>query len=354
MFTWLYNLLGYMLEFFSNIMGGSYALALLLYALVFKIVFLPFTIKQQKNQIAMAKLTPKIQLIKAKYKGRNDQVTLRKQQEEIMALQQKEGYNPLSGCLPLLLQMPLIIFLYNVIRNPLSYIAKISQDVIIKAYNVINNPETLITADTFSKIDQIAFAGQLKDSGALVEGLTEDMLARIPNFTLFGQNLASTPSISAISWLVLIPVLAALSQWFTMWITRKINGQPGQVGEVDAQAKASMRMMDIMMPLMTLFLAFSFSGMLGIYWIYQSGLSIVQTLILSRVMPMPKYTEEELKAMRKAEKEAEKAQRQAIKSQPKYKSLHYIDDDDYDELPTVKTNTTDKKMSSQDIPEIKD
>lgn len=356
MFTWLYNLLGYMLDFFSNIMGGSYALALLLYALVFKIVFLPFTIKQQKNQIAMAKLTPKIQLIKAKYKGRTDQVTMRKQQEEIMALQQKEGYSPLSGCLPLLLQMPLIIFLYNVIRNPLSYIAKISNEVIINAYNLINNltGDAAITADTFSKIDQIAFAGQLKNSTVAVEGLTEDMLSRIPNFTLFGQNLAATPSISNLSWLVVIPVLAALSQWFTMWITRKINGQPGQLQEVDKQSQMSMKMMDVMMPLMTLFLAFSFSGMLGIYWVYQSLLSIVQTLIMSKVMPLPKYTEEEIKAMRKAEKEAEKAQRQAIKSQPKYKSLHYIDEDDYDDLPTVKTNTSDRKISSQDIPEIKD
>ena len=135
MFDWLYELFGTMLSFFNSI-TGSYALALLLYALVFKLVFLPFSIKQQKNQIAMAKLTPKIELIKAKYKGRNDQVTLRKQQEEIMALQQKEGYNPLSGCLPLLLQMPLIIFLYNVIRNPLSYIAKIGDEIMVKCIEI--------------------------------------------------------------------------------------------------------------------------------------------------------------------------------------------------------------------------
>lgn len=362
MFTWLYNLLGYMLEFFSNITGGSYALALLLYALVFKIVFLPFTIKQQKNQIAMAKLTPKIQLIRAKYKGRTDQVTLRKQQEEIMALQQKEGYSPFSGCLPLLLQMPLIIFLYNVIRNPLSYIAKIGKEAIVHAHNTINGlvGDNALGIDKFDSINQITLAGQIKESGYIAatgDQLTEftaENLARVPDFTLFGQNLALTPSISQISWLVLIPVLAAVSQWFTMWITRKINGTPGQLQDADPQAQMSMKMMDLVMPLMTLFLAFSFSGMLGIYWIYQSLLSIGQTLIMSRVMPLPKYTEEEIKAMRKAQKEAEKAQKQIMKSQPKYKSLHYIDDDDYDELPTVKSNTPEKKLNSQDIPEIKD
>lgn len=76
MFDWLYELLGTMLSWFSSIFGGSYAMALLLYALLFKILFLPFSIKQQKNQIAMAKLAPKIELIKAKYKGRTDQPTM--------------------------------------------------------------------------------------------------------------------------------------------------------------------------------------------------------------------------------------------------------------------------------------
>ena len=77
--AWLYNALGTLLSWFSTAMGGSYALALVLYALVFKILFLPFSIKQQKNQIAMAKLTPKIAVIRAKYKGRNDQATMQKQ-----------------------------------------------------------------------------------------------------------------------------------------------------------------------------------------------------------------------------------------------------------------------------------
>lgn len=358
MFTWLYNILGTMLKFFSDITGGSYALALLLYALVFKIVFLPFSIKQQKNQIALAKLTPKIQLIKAKYKGRTDQATMRKQQQEIMELQQKEGYSAFSGCLPLLLQMPLIIFLYNVIRGPLSYIAKVSDEVIMHLYNAVNNlvGEAAITIDKVSSVDQITLIGKIQESGYIYQstGLTADQFNALPNFTLFGQNLAEQPSLTNFSWLVLIPVLAALSQWFVMWITRKINGQPGQLQDSDAQAQMSMKMMDLMMPAMTLFLAFSFSGMLGVYWIYQSILSVIQTIILSKIMPLPKYTEEEIKAMRKAQKEVEKAQKQAIKSQPKYKSLHYIDEDDYDDLPTIKMNNTDKKINSQDIPQIKD
>ena len=116
MFDWLCNLLGLMLSFFNSI-TGSYALALLFYALVFKIVLLPFNIKQQKNQVKSAKLTPKIEIIKAKYKGRKDPQTMQKMQQEIMELQQKEGASPLSGCLPLLIQLPIIMLLYTVIQN---------------------------------------------------------------------------------------------------------------------------------------------------------------------------------------------------------------------------------------------
>ena len=123
----------------------------------------------------------------------------------------------------------------------------------------------------------------------------------------------------------------------------------------DAQAQMSMKIMDLVFPLMTLFLAFSFSGMLGLYWIYQSIIAIVQTVILAYAMPLPKYTEEEIKEMKKAQREAEKAQRAALKTQPKFRSLHYIDEDDYDELPEVKSKTSqNNKPQSGSMPEIKD
>ncbi len=348
MFNWLYKLLGTMLGWFSSI-TGSYALGLLLYALVFKIVFLPFSIKQQKNQIAMARLTPKIALIRAKYKGRVDRVSQQKMQQEIMEFQQKEGYSPFSGCLPMLIQLPLIIFLYNVIRKPLSYIAKVSSDVITAVNDIVHPDETLDQITLISKIYE-----HVEHSGAgFIEAAGLDV-SKIPDFHLFGVNLAETPNLINFSILVLIPVLAALSQWFTMWITRKLNGNGMQM-QGDSQAQASMRIMDIAMPAMTLFIAFNFSGMLGLYWIYQSIISIIQTVILAKAMPIPKFTEEEIKAIRKAEREQEKAQKAALKQQPKYRSLHYIDEDDYEELPDIKKNSSNsQKRSSSDAPEIKD
>ncbi len=361
MFKWLYELLGAMMSFFSSI-TGSYILALLFYALIFKVVFLPFTIKQQKNQIKMAKLAPKIELIKAKYRGRTDQQTQQKMQQEIMEFQQKEGYSPLSGCLPMLLQLPIIIFLYNIIRNPLSYICKLGDEAVQAINQIVNTVDGVIPdLVEFKSIDQIGLIGKINtylNNGG--EGLGDymDKLASRPNFTLFGIDLASNPSFNAesISLTVLIPFIAAGLTWLSMYLSRKWNGNtnPAAAGQ-DAQAQASMKIMDLVMPAMTLFIAFNFSGMLGLYWIYQSTLGILQTFILSRVMPLPKYTEEELKAMKKAQKAAEKAQKAALKEAPRYRSLHYIDEDDYEELPDI-TPTNNKKNinTGMDIPDIKD
>ena len=354
MFDWLYELLGTMLSWFSSIFGGYYAFALLIYALLFKVVFLPFSIKQQKNQIKMAKLAPQIELIKAKYAGRTDQPTVQKMQQEIMDFQQKEGYSPLSGCLPMLLQFPIIIFLYNVIRNPLSYICKLGEDAVVSIYRLVND----VAAETevaFASIDQIKLVSSIEKFGdnAAVEALGLDF-STLPNFNFLGLNLAETPN-QVWGFLILVPVIAAVLTWLSMWLTRKWNGNAMQMQGQDAQAQASNKIMDLVMPGMTLFFCFSFSGMMGVYWIYQSALGILQTYILSKAMPLPKFTEEELKAMKRAQKNTEKNQRQTLKEMPRYRSLHYIDEDDYDELPEVRnSNKETKKTHGIEMPEIKD
>ena len=356
-----------MLYWFSSLFGGKYVFGLLIYALLFKLLFLPFSIKQQKNQIKMAKLAPKIELIKAKYKGRTDQPTMQKQQQEIMELQQKEGYSPFSGCLPLLLQMPIIIFLYSIIRGPLSYVCRISESgvrsiaefFLKKGYELGGVTLENVSSVTFKNIDQIKLVSYINELGAdnvNIEGISFD---RLPDFDLFGLDLSLTPSFTNLSFLILIPIIAAVLTWLSMFLSRKWNGNGMATGQ-DAQANASMKIMDLMMPAMTLFLAFSFSGMLGVYWIYQSALGILQTFILSKTMPLPKYTEEELKEIRKrqkeAEKEAERGARNAAKNAPKVRSLHYIDDDDYDSLPEINPETKNEKKNASgiDIPDIKD
>ena len=371
MFDWLYSALGTLMYWFSSIMGGSYALALVLYALVFKIVFLYFSIKQQKTQIKMANLTPKIELIKAKYRGRNDRVTMQRMQQEIMELQQREGGGMFGGCLPLLIQFPIIIFLYNVIRNPLSYICGMTQGGFDKLFSRIENfylttGSGLVTAGKSAAemaaslgTDQITIASFIKEHGIEFADLTNGRA--IPNMSLFGIDLGQTPSAAfdgAVSWvIVFIPIFAAALQWLTMFLSKRWNGNTNQLVAADGQTNASMKMMDLMFPAMTLWIAFSFSALMGLYWIFQSALAILQTYILSKVMPLPKFTEEQIKQMRREQKAVERAQRAALKNH-KYRSLHYIDEDDYEDLPEVADNnkkpSSSPMLGTQDIPNIKD
>ena len=283
MLSWIYDLLGTLLSWFSSLFGGKYVFALLLYALLFKLVFLPFAIKQQKSQIAMAKFAPEMERIQAKYRGKTDEASMQKQQQELIELQQREGFSPLSGCLPVLLQLPIITFLYNVIRGPLSYICKLSS-------NEITQVKAIITAAGITPAaDEIGLVANIQALGVEVfEGID---LSRLPDFTLWGTNLARTPSFSELSLLWLIPILAAALTWLSSVLIRKWNN-PGAATEQNQQMNSTMNSMNIMMPLMTLWMTFSFSGMLGVYWIYQSILGILQSFILSKTMPLPQRTAE--------------------------------------------------------------
>lgn len=329
---------GYLMQFFSWICQGQYMLSLLLFALAVKLVTLPFSIKQQKSQIKMAQLRPKMALIEKKYAGRTDRVTLEKKQQELMELQQREGYSPLSGCLPMLIQFPVIIALYRIIRMPLKYLCKLKDSAIVDIYNKLN-PETTVTS--FEKIpDEFAMINQIKANPSVLEG-SGIGLENLPNMEFLGINLGEIPSFSPSApiqwWLILIPVLCCALSYLSMWISRKVNDdgtQAQQKKNADPQTRTSMTLMNITMPLMSLWICFITSGAVGVYWIYTSVLGILQTILLAKLMPLPKYTPEEIAEIQRAmknQKNNPSPTRAGITSRVdengRPKSLHYDGDD---------------------------
>ena len=353
LFDIIYIPFGYVMRFFCSFTNNNYAISLLLFAVAVKIVLLPFSIKQQKNQIKGAALRPKMMAIEKKYAGRNDKATLQKKQNELMELQQKEGYSPLSGCLPLLIQLPVIMALYNIIRNPLTYVCRFATDTVNALATKVNELSDAVVFADVAKADQITIISKIKELGygnfEGIEGFSAELL---PNFNLFGLDISATPKIA--SWLVLVPILVFLSQYFTMKLSRKLN-PVAQMTATTQEAQMSNTIMDIMMPLMTLWMAFNFSATIGIYWIYQSLIGIIQMVILARAMPIPQPTEEEL---RQAEKELKAKQQQrknnsSDPNKPKVRSLHHIDDDDDDFAPPAKTSAPQKNPSIDAAP-IKD
>ncbi len=359
--------IGKALGWMTKIFGQQYIVAILVFALVVEILMLPVSIKQQKNSVGMAKLRPKMAKIEKKYAGRTDQATLRKKQEEIMALQKAEGYSPFSGCLPLLLQLIIVGFiLYPIIQNPLRYMldtstgfseALLSYATSSKALGGLgltlsskSNVIELLSILNAENIQGIKTFPLIANGNACYEAF---MSLSIPNFALWGINLGKVPQILDI--LVIVPILNVVLQWVSMKLTRKWTGNTMAMSGADAQTNASLKMMDIVMPLMTLFIMFQVPALIGIYWLFRSALSLLKQFIMKTVFPIPTYTEEEIREMEKLEKERQKAEKAIIKSQPKYRSLHYIDEDDYEELPEIKSkNSTSNKNISSDKPEIKD
>ncbi len=328
------GLFGYVMQFCYTISFDNYILALLFYALFFKLLLLPFAIKQQKNQIKMAALRPKILMIEKKYQGRNDKVTLQKKQQEIMELQQKEGASAFGGCLPLLLQMPIIIALFQIIREPLSFISKLGDD-------AIKTLASLTGVDMASSYHEMEILGKLDLNDPAVIEIVEGHT--IPKLTFLGMNLGDIPSFENPSWLIAVPFLVFIAQFVSMKLMRKFTAQ-NNLTEQTREGNISMWIMDLAMPAMTLWFAFSFSAAIGVYWIYQSLLGLLQSFLLAKIMPLPKFTDEEIREMQKAEKRR-MAELRAMR-EPSPESLHHIDDDEeiadieyhsvYDEEPVEK------------------
>ena len=128
MFDWIYTIFSYLMKGCLFISGNYYIIALFFFALVIQLLLLPLAIKQQKSQIKMAQVRPMEMAIREKYKGRTDRATNQKMMMEIQEMYSANGYNQFSGCLPLLIQLPIIFILFAIVRSPIKYATDITKD----------------------------------------------------------------------------------------------------------------------------------------------------------------------------------------------------------------------------------
>lgn len=368
----MYKFFGTILGFFSNICGGSYFLGLLLFAIMIKLILLPFGIKQQKNAIRQAKMKPKEEAIRKKYKGRNDQKTQQKMQNEIMEMYQAEGYNPAGGCLPMLIQLVIIMLLYQVIIYPLRHVVGMDASLVKALTDFLTTAkEAGGLGESMGRYTEISLLGELaRRSGdtlttfkdgfkAFIEananyqanvttfmtGLDSALAKGLPNFDLFGMEnfLAGVPSFKtafksfAGFMLFLIPILNFGTSFASMKLTRKFTYQPMQ----NEQTNRSMKLMDWFGPLMSLWIAFIAPAALGLYWIFNTVLGVLQQFILYKAMPLPVFTEEDYKAAEAELKgKAPYGKEQSFAEAMPERSL-YLEDFDEDEMPAPVTEEED-------------
>ena len=346
--------MGYVLRFCSWLTGNQYILALLVFAVIVELLLLPFGIKQQKNSIKQAKLRPKEMAIRKKYAGRDDNPTKQKMSMEIQELYQKEGYNPMGGCLPLLIQFPILIALYNIVLNPLHYICRLSADTIQQLGTVVSN----FTGKTYDAVRNIDLLGDLRtvyaqhpSAFAGVEGFTSTIkdVGDLPNLTVFGAiDLAQTPTL-ALNWLLLVPILTFVTYFASMKLTRKLTYQPMQD---DKAMGCSNKIMDFMMPAFSVYIAFIMPAAIGVYWIFKCLIGMAKQVILHFSMPTPVFTEEDYKAAEK-EMNVRPDKTPKTKSGKVVRSLHHLDDEDFPDT-AEKARARREALEAQEVAEAEE
>ncbi len=305
---WLYNLV------------GNYGVAVILFALVVKLITLPFQLKSKKSMMRMSRMTPKLKELEKKYG--NDQ---QRYQQEMAKLYKEEGVNPMGGCLWTLLPFPILIALYNAIRYPLTTMMGVPESLVAEGGAIFQKLASLgyqtATGRTqfYDQIFQSKFITEHFDAFA---GLSDKLQQLRYNF--LGLDLSQTPSFSFWKWdfsspsvwgpmlgLFMIPVLSALLSWLSMKAANAANPQTDQ--------QQSMKTMNLIMPLMSLYICFTMPAVMGIYWIAQSVFAMAQDLILNKIYNRQLDIEDadriEREKAREAELEAKRQETERLKAE---------------------------------------
>ena len=291
---------------------GNYGLAVILFALAVNLVLTPFMAKSKKSMMRSTRLQPRIQELQKRHEGNPQKLN-----QEMQNLYREEGINPMSGCLWSLIPFPILIALYSVIRQPITRMMFAAQDVVttLQDYFVAKGLYTIPTkADAYVEIKLANLAHEHWDA------VTTDLAGKIDglldvDFGFLGLNLGSQPQWNFFvktDWsdvsvwlpalgLFLIPFISAALSWLSMKVSNAANPQQ------DAQTQASMKTMNLMMPLMSIWICFVMPAAMGVYGIANSVFGMIRDFVLTKVYKRKLDKEDaERQAMRSArEKELE-------------------------------------------------
>ncbi|MBQ3231166.1 MAG: membrane protein insertase YidC [Clostridia bacterium] len=405
--SWIYVPFSYLMKGCLFIAGNHYIFALLFFAIAMELILLPLKIKQQKSSIMMAKVKPKEMAIREKYKGREDRATQQKMTMEIQNMYQENGYNQFSGCLPLLVQLPIVFILFAIVRNPVSYATNLTNNnenfvpdnaqITVEFYEDVKSSlyKNEFTAEDYEELiakyngyqatigasnkddekseagnlvyrfdkaeSKLGSAAEMEISRLMIDGrddlqslvddgkIDPDILTRydalgfdsyrdeLPEYHVGPLNLLNQPAFKGIdAWLLIIPLLTFLTSFLSTKLTKRFNG----TNQTDANGNpvGGGLFMEVGMPLITAIFTFSFPAAIGVYWVWRTLISMVESFILAKAMPIPKVTEEQIAEARKE-----------MKSKQKKKKVITIevdeDDTSYDDLVVRKSDSGSTKQS---------
>ena len=306
---------------------GNYGIALILFSLLTKLILLPFNAKSKKSMLKTSRLGPKLKEIEKRCG--EDKL---KYQQEMSALYKKEGVSPTGGCMWSLLPLILLMALYYVIREPMTYLMQLSADQITQISDLLTGMGVDLSS-TNEAYREIAMAQQVYLNMDAIRAIVPDITDRAIDFSFLGLDLSQVPTWKfwftgeitvAKVGMFLIPVLSALFNYLSMVISQKFNGSVAtdEKGEKDNDAAAAvaknMKTMMYVMPLFSLWIGFSMPASMCVYWIAQAVFNTALDGILTVHYRKAYEAEDAIKRERaaeeakiEAEKEARRAERRA-------------------------------------------
>lgn len=334
-------LLGKLMNGIYNIMDGVFGVqnigvCIIIFTIIIYTLMIPLTVKQQKCSKMSAVMNPEIQKIQKKYANKKDQASMLKQQEELQIVYEKYGVSPTGGCLPMLIQMPILFALYPVIQNIPKYVDGVKAaympvvdqimqvDGFQKIMETIGSAKPVLmsaTAYDYSKADtlvQVLYKFQDSTWNTLVDKMpsieavvdaTTKTMGHLNNF--LGINIGETPmtmltnslhpfSIVGIILAVIIPIMAGLAQFISV----KLQPQPAM--DENNQMAASMKTMTYTMPLFSVFLGFTLPAGLGLYWAVSAVVRCVQQVAINKYLQAKSLDDMIKENQEKAAKKREK------------------------------------------------
>ena len=330
---------------------NNYGVAMIIFALVVQAVLIPINAKSKKSMMKMSRLTPRIQDIQKRYA--NDP---QKQNELVQKLYQDEGVSMGGGCLWSFIPVLILYPLFTVIREPMHYILMESEEIIPQIISVIKglSPEIFSNNNYYDQVIAAQaipqYAAELK---AAIPGISEATLAGI-NFNFLGINLGAIPqfNIFASTWVwdwahigaFLIPVVSTGSQFLQMWIMQATNdslitnekGVQDKEAAKNSQQAQSSKMVMYMMPLMTLWIGFTVSAGLSLYWFVGGLFRMISDPIMTKHYRRIYDAEDAVRLQKAMEEERIEAEKERIRAERRAANPDGIT-----------TNTSKKKLNRQ-------
>ncbi len=260
--------IGYIMNLIYSVLS-NYGLTIVVISILFKLIILPLTIKQQKSMVAMQEIQPLIADIQKKYENDKE-----KQSKEMMKIYQDYNISPFASCLPTLLQFPILIGLYGAIARPLKFILGLSAEKIAQLAEVAGVKIAGLSPYSYeieiaNKISQPELIDKIQDILPGFSGF---------DFNFFGLDLSVIPGNEGfviLAWI--LPVLAAALTWLSSYFMQAQN-------KTSSEAQQTSKVMTMLMPLMILMFGARVPAGLSLYWCINSVLQIVQFFTLDKVI----------------------------------------------------------------------